>query len=172
VEGKTGASEMGPARYPGRLPGLEPGSLLAAYHIDVDSYSCRRSDMLVFSLADAGEDSRPERSWLEKDSAENGPEGMEGELQENKEAQEDDREKEEEKKESRPPPDLTLELTDRLGNRASVALGAYMPLQPKPEAKIMKWQLLYRGQSAVRSRRAGADQSGFRSQRGRSGGAR
>ncbi|HDJ34044.1 MAG TPA: hypothetical protein ENF21_08110 [Bacteroidetes bacterium] len=118
------------------------GSAVAAYHIDVDSYSCRRSDMLVFSLADAGEDSRPERSWLEKDSAENGPEGMEGELQENKEAQEDDREKEEEEKESRPPPDLTLELTDRLGNRASVALGAYMPLQPKPEAKIMKWQLL------------------------------
>ncbi len=117
-------------------------SAVAVYRIEVDSFPCSRSDMLVFSMADAGEDSRPERTWLEKDSTENGENDPERNTVDNQATPEGTEKLKKEEEESKPPLDLTLELTDRLGNRASVALGAYMPLQPKPEAKIMKWQLL------------------------------
>ncbi|HDR88795.1 MAG TPA: MFS transporter [Bacteroidetes bacterium] len=122
-------------------------SAVAVYRIEADSFPCSRSGMLVFSLADAGENSRPERTWLEKDSTENGKKEPERNAPDDATAPEDtggleEEKAEKEEEESKSPLDMTLELTDRMGNQASVALGAYMPLQPQPEAKIMKWQFL------------------------------
>lgn len=85
---------------------------------------------LVFSLADAGEDSNPVKDWIKKDTT--GTREKADTAVVNKEK----RSKEKEKKE--PPVDFTICLTDSLGQEANLPLSHFAPLQPQLKAKVVK----------------------------------
>ncbi len=108
-------------------------SLPGCYRLEWEaSLAAGPGDCLVFSLADAGENSNPERSWLRTDSVSNTLDQGGDRPRETKKGKAEKEEKEKE------PIDLSLVLTDSLGQEARLTLGSVHLLQPIPEPRVMK----------------------------------
>jgi len=116
-----------------------PDSLMASYTFHLPHMATDSTSVLVFSMAESDEDSNPKTSgkWVDDDENENSDDEDE-EVEEEDESDENDEEEDKDEGEPDPPLDLTLQLTDSLGQQLTFPLSKFSPLQRTIEVVINK----------------------------------
>ncbi|TRZ43928.1 hypothetical protein D3A96_10215 [Robertkochia marina] len=116
-----------------------PDSIMARYTISLTKKPVDTTSVLVFSMAESTESADPksEGKWVEDDNTNNlkNDDGVDSD--EDKEEGEDEDEDEDEDQPKKPF-DLTIELRDSTGQKASLPLSSFSPLQREIEIMIMK----------------------------------
>jgi len=116
-----------------------PDSLMVSYTFHLPPMAIDSTSVLVFSMAESDEDSNPKTSgkWVDDDENENSDDEDE-EVEEEDESDENDEEEDKDEGEPDPPLDLTLQLTDSLGQQLTFPLSKFSPLQRTIEVVINK----------------------------------
>ena len=115
-----------------------PDSLLARYTIILPSMPIDSTGVLVFSMAESKESSNPKASGKWVKGLENEDDNGEEEEEDIEDEGEEDNEEEKDQEEPKEPLDLTIQLTDSLGQQISFPLSTFSPLQRTIEVVINK----------------------------------